>query len=233
MSEADREKWDARYREGAYAERRHPTALLAEWLPRLTPGRALDVACGAGRNALFLASGGYRVDAVDISRAALERARAEAAERRLEVRWIEADLEPDGAAASPNATANAPATAGTSADLLSGVLPPEARYDLIVWVRYVNAALMPGLIARLGEGGHLLCEQHLATTESDVAGPRNPAFRVRPGALLRSAVGLRVLFYHEGLIEDPDGKPATLARLVACRGAPGAGPAPPVANGQH
>ncbi|HWM27888.1 MAG TPA: hypothetical protein VNQ14_05490, partial [Woeseiaceae bacterium] len=67
MSETDRLKWDERYRCGSYGGREHPTALLAEWDPRLPHGRVLDVACGAGRNSLFLAATGRQVDAIDIS----------------------------------------------------------------------------------------------------------------------------------------------------------------------
>ena len=62
MSHADRDKWDKRYREGSYGTRTYPSELLAEWLPQLQKGRALDVACGAGRNALYLAAAGYVVD---------------------------------------------------------------------------------------------------------------------------------------------------------------------------
>ncbi len=139
MSRAERDKWDARYRAGAYAERAHPTALLAEWLDRCPRGRALDVACGAGRNALFLAAAGYAVDAVDISPAGLERGSATAAERGVEVSWHCVDLEE-----RPDAL-------------------PRGPYDLAVWVRYVNAALWPAVVSRLAPGGHVLVEQHLVT----------------------------------------------------------------------
>ncbi len=193
MSSAERDKWNERYRSGYYESREHPTALLTDWAPRLPSGAALDVACGAGRNALFLASAGFRVDAVDISGVALDRARAAAAARGLDVRFIEADL----------------------ADDADSALPGHA-YDLIVWVRYVNPALMPKLTNRLAAGGHLLCEQHLATT-ADVVGPRNPAFRLAPNELLSSACDLRVVYYHEGIVVDPDGRAAALAQLVAQR----------------
>ncbi len=92
MSEADRDKWDTRYRQGSYQARTHPTELLAEWLPQLPRGRALDVACGAGRNALYLAEAGYEVEAIDISRVALERLRETARARGLDVTCIETDL---------------------------------------------------------------------------------------------------------------------------------------------
>jgi SAM-dependent methyltransferase len=191
VSAAERDKWDERYRRGAYEHRNHPTALLAEWLPRLPRGAALDVACGAGRNALFLAAEGYRVDALDISAVGLERGRRAAAERGLALRWLCADLDEPAAAALPAAT-----------------------YDLIVWVRYIHRGLLPHLIERLRPGGTLLCEQHLAT-DSDVAGPTNPAFRLQPGELLRSAARLRVLHHYEGAITDPDGRTVMLAQLVA------------------
>jgi tellurite methyltransferase len=69
MTEADRERWNQRYRDGAY-DFRPADWLLAHssWLKPATEGvRALDLACGAGRNSLHLASLGYAVDAWDIS----------------------------------------------------------------------------------------------------------------------------------------------------------------------
>lgn len=198
MSVADRIKWDERYRAGAYADREHPSALLAEWEPRLPRGRALDVACGAGRNSLFLAATGRSVDAVDISAVALDRARETAKARRLQVRWIEADLEEE------------PATA----------LPRE-RYDLIVLVRYVNAKLLKILLERLAPNGMLLCEQHVESCE-DVVGPKTAAFRLRRNELLRDVMGQKepadtIVHYSEGPVTDPDGKRAALAQLVLRR----------------
>ncbi len=194
MSETDRDRWDKRYREGSYQARTHPTELLAEWLRRLPRGRALDVACGAGRNALYLAEASYAVDAIDISSVALDRLRETAQARGLEVTCIEADLE--------------------SAEL------PDQLYDLIVMARYTNAALIPPLIGLLRDGGHFLCEVHLAT-DRDVIGPSDPAFRMAPNELLKLAAELRVLNYREAIVEDPDGRQSALAQLVACRGSAG------------
>jgi SAM-dependent methyltransferase len=194
VSAAERDKWDARYRDGAYESRTHPTALLAQWLPRLARGRALDVACGAGRNSLFLAAHGYAVTALDISAVALERGRTIAEERALSIEWLYGDLD----------------------DYVESVLP-SGSFDLIVWVRYIHDTLMPSLIARLAPGGTLLCEQHLATT-APVAGPTSPQFRLAPGVLERSARGLTILHSHEGLVADPDGRTVALAQLVARRG---------------
>lgn len=194
MSEADRRKWDDRYAAGAYAARTHASALLEDWLDELPRGRALDVACGAGRNAIRLAAAGFAVDALDISTTALAQGAARAAALGLDVRWLAADLEtpPVGAAL------------------------PDGSYDLIVMMRYVNLPLMARLAQRLRAGGYLLCEQHLRTPR-DVIGPRSPAFRLPANALLRATPGLRVIWYREGPVRDPDDRPAALAQLVACR----------------
>ena len=186
MSTADRDRWNARYADGAYESRRHPSPLLeqhADLLP--TNGRALDLACGAGRNAIYLAHRGLTVDAVDISRVALDRGRADAGE--LPIRWIECDL--DGFEA-------------------------HADYDLIVNIRYVDLPLASTVLESLRPGGVLVIEQHLVT-EADVIGPTNPAYRVEAGELARIASGMVVEHLTEGLVEDPDGRRAALARLVA------------------
>ena len=187
MSVADRDRWNARYADGAYESRRHPSPFL-EQIASLMPadGRALDLACGAGRNAMYLAHRGFTVDAVDISRIALQRAQADAA--GLPIRWIECDLD-DG-------------------------FEPDANYDLIVNIRYVNLALVSTLLDSLRPGGVLAIEQHLATA-ADVIGPKNPAYRVDSGDLGRVAAGMIIEHIEETVMDDPDGRRAALARLVA------------------
>jgi tellurite methyltransferase len=193
VSAAERDKWNERYRDGAYEGRTHPTALLAEWLPRLPRGRALDVACGAGRNSLALAAAGFAVTAVDIADAALARGRQAAVDRGLAIDWLCADLDDDP----------------------SAVLPP-GPFEAIIWVRYVHRTLMPLLVARLAPGGVLLTEQHLASP-GPVAGPTSAGFRLAPGELEAAAQGLTRLHAYEGHVVDPDGRTVALAQLVAQR----------------
>ncbi|TDJ33724.1 MAG: class I SAM-dependent methyltransferase [Gammaproteobacteria bacterium] len=188
MSNADRKKWNDRYRTGAYQERDRPSEFLTRWLPQISSGRALDVACGAGRNAFYLAEAGFTVDAVDVSGEGLARARASACDRGITVNWIELDLD-------------------------TGI-PGEDRYDLILMIRYVNSTLLRSLTERLRPGGYLLCEEHLVTT-AEVIGPENPRFRVQPGELEKAASQMHVVFCEETLHADPDGRSVALARLVA------------------
>ena len=190
MSQIDRDKWNRRYREGAYAESTHPRAYLAERVEGLPVGRALDVACGAGRNALFLAGLGYDVVAVDISREALQRGSQLAQELGVSVKWLEHDLDEP--------------------------LDLEGGFQLILLFRYVDLSLIPHLASLLAPGGILLCEEHLDSSE-DVIGPKNPAFRVRPGELEKAATGLELLHREEALVTEPDGRQAALSRLMARR----------------
>ena len=191
MSDADRQRWNTRYAAGEYSGRPHPTALLERWQSDLPDGTALDIACGAGRNALYLASCGYAVDAVDISAIALERGAAKAAEVGLDVNWICADFDEDEL--------------------------PDNHYDVICVSRFLDHRLIPQIHDRLSPGGSLVYEQHLRTDDPNVGGPRSARFRLRPQELLSLFGGLNVRFYYEGIVADPDGKPMALAQLVATR----------------
>jgi SAM-dependent methyltransferase len=188
MTQTDRLKWNDRYKSGAYGERRYPSALLQQWIDRIPCGRALDVACGAGRNALFLAARGFTVDAVDISRAALDLAHSRAQDAGLHINWIEQDLDEP--------------------------LALDAQYALIVVMRYVNLPLLRQLTGNLAPGGFLVCEQHLVTDE-EVVGPSDSAYRVASGALRAVAKDLRIHHLEEAIVQDPDKRKAALARLVA------------------
>ncbi len=86
----DAEEWDARYA-AAPQWSDAPNVLAAELLRDLPPGRALDVAAGEGRMALWLAALGWQVTALDFSAAGLARGRERAEQRGLEVHWQVAD----------------------------------------------------------------------------------------------------------------------------------------------
>ena len=89
----DRTDWDARYAAVDLVWGTDPNRFVAAELADVVPaGRVLDLACGEGRNAIWLASRGWQVTAADFSAVALERGRKLAAERDVELEWVEADV---------------------------------------------------------------------------------------------------------------------------------------------
>jgi len=170
--------------------------LLRAWIDRLPRGRALDLACGTGRNALFLAEHGYQVDALDVAAAALAQGRRHARDKGVAINWVQADLD--------------------SYPL------PASTYDVIVVCHYlINRAQAPSLARALRRGGMLLYEHHLLAPEA-VDGPPREKYRFKPQELRHLFPQLRTLHYEEGLFEA-EGQRHALARLVAVReGAPAA-----------
>jgi len=186
MSEEDLDKWNQRYVEDSY-HKNNPVTLLEDWLPKLPVGRALDVACGAGRNSVFLAQAGYQVDAIDISPEGLRRAEETAGDQGLSINWIEHDLDEP--------------------------YQFDSDYDLIIIMWYVNLELITYLCDCLAPGGYLLCEEHLITDQV-VIGPSNSNFRVASGALREAIAGLDVLLYQESIEATSEGERFASARVV-------------------
>ena len=128
MSRADRERWDARFAGGDAGEPVPPAALAGREHLLPAAGRALDVACGRGAVAVWLAQRGSAVDAVDVSPVGLAAGRARPGGDA--VRWIEADLD-DG-------------------------LPVAGPYDVVVSQRFRAPALYAALVDALAPGGLLV-----------------------------------------------------------------------------
>ncbi|MBU1009839.1 MAG: methyltransferase domain-containing protein [Bacteroidetes bacterium] len=89
--EADKTKWNERH--GCKSGHHAPDKYLIKNLSRLKPGHALDLACGRGRNAFYLAENGFQVTAADISDTGLNVLAKEALKRGLEIRCCEADFD--------------------------------------------------------------------------------------------------------------------------------------------
>ncbi len=89
---AVRAEWDERYAEQAQLWSGQPNSALVAQLDGITPGRALDVGCGEGADAIWLASNGWDVTAIEVSGVALKRAAGHARDAGVAVRWIHAEL---------------------------------------------------------------------------------------------------------------------------------------------
>ena len=86
----DSHGWDARYEEKELVWPGEPNLFLPPIVESLTPGTALDLACGEGRNAIWLARGGWDVTAVDFSPVGIEKGRQIAGDTSVE--WVVADV---------------------------------------------------------------------------------------------------------------------------------------------
>lgn len=181
--------WNDRWR-----ERADEPLTVDPWLLALAPtlpdsGCALDLACGRGRHALFLAEQGLSVTALDSSTEALAQLRSEAARRALEIEIRQVDLE---------------------------VAPqlPVASFDVVLLFFYLQRSLLPHLREAVRPGGLALLRT-FSSAGPFPGGPANPDYVLRPGELLKIFAGWEILRHEEGL--EPSSKGGSLAGIVARR----------------
>jgi SAM-dependent methyltransferase len=166
------EDWNRRYSEADLLWSATPNRFLVSEVEGLTPGRALDLACGEGRNALWLAALGWRVTAVDFSSVAIEKARRRAAEDGVDVDFL-------------------------CSDLLE-YEPEPSSYDLVV-VLYLQ---LPGDERRIvlsraakalaASGTFLLVGHDLTNMTDGVGGPSDPSVLYTPDEIVSELPGLEI-----------------------------------------
>jgi len=164
----EREDWELEYGRPDRAPAQRPGRLLVEATEGLTPGRALDLACGEGRNAAWLVARGWRVTAVDFSAEALRRAQRLGAD----VDWCQADVREVGIA--------------------------EGAYDLVVLAYlHLPPDAMRAMLARaaggVSPGGRLVViGHHVDNHEHGCGGPSNPAVLHDPERIGAALDGFQV-----------------------------------------
>jgi SAM-dependent methyltransferase len=197
----DAADWDTRYAETPSLWTDRPNQFLVEAVSCLVPGRALDLGCGEGRNAIWLATGGWSVTAVDFSLVAVERGRRVAGDRGLPVEFVLADV--------------------------TEWAPPVGSFDLVV-VLYLHLPDMAPVIGRAAEavaaGGTLLAVgHHLDNLEHGHGGPRSPEVLYTEHDLARWAAGLETVEERTAVrtVDTPDGPREALDALVRAVRPPG------------
>ncbi|MBN3853118.1 methyltransferase domain-containing protein [Paraburkholderia sp. Ac-20340] len=165
-----------------------PSDWVRQWAHLIAPGgTVLDLACGAGRHARWLAQRGHPVAALDRDPLALATLRDVP-----DIGTLECDLE------------GAP-----------WPLAADARFAAIVVTNYLHRPLMPRLLDALAPGGVLIYETFAQGNET-VGKPSNPAFLLAPGELLAVCMPtLRVIGYQDGFLQHP--REAFVQRICAVR----------------
>lgn len=180
--------------EGGRADRSPPVRLwrpspfLEQVIDAIPRGRALDLASGAGREAVYLALHGFEVEAWDHDRDVLARAGALAARHGVSITTVQRNLE------------------RRSPDL------PDGRHELVTVFRFLHRPLLPHIARAVAPGGFLVYETFRRGQER-YGRPRHPRFLLDPGELRTVFPGLVVERYEE---VDPEGGPV-MARLLARR----------------
>jgi tellurite methyltransferase len=189
MALDDRARWDKKH--AAEQATQKPSSFLKEIFQAdswpLPKGRALDIATGKGRNAIFLAERGFQVLGIDISRVGLEVARRTAQEKCLAIDWQEADLE--------------------------RIELPKEYYDLVVNLNYLQRSLVPQIKKTLKPGGWVIFQTYLID-QSKIGDPINPDYLLLYNELLDFFRDFRVLCYREGHFSQ-SGESAFRAALLA------------------
>jgi len=186
-------------RRSGYAHHTHDNSLSpARWLAShrdiLKSGRALDVASGNGRNALYLAKEGFAVEAWDRDAEALKALARKALESGLSITTRLVDLEEDPSI-------------------------PAETFDLVVIFYYLQRNLIPSIIKALRPGGIVVYETFLIDNHVRYNHPRHREFCLEHNELLALFQGLRILAYQEGRDDQGGGdpQPPFLASLIAER----------------
>ncbi|HZQ66114.1 MAG TPA: class I SAM-dependent methyltransferase [Gaiellaceae bacterium] len=195
----EREDWNRKHGEAGLLFGADPNRFLVAEAESLPPRRALDVACGAGRNAVWLATQGWTVTGVDFSDVALANARRLAAERGVEVEWVQADVRQW----SPDAD---------EFDLVVVLylqLPADERRRAL---RNATAALAPG-------GTLLVVGHHAENLRDGWGGPKDPWVLFTPEEIAADLAGLEIEKAERVLrpVEDEDGEHDAIDALVRAR----------------
>jgi SAM-dependent methyltransferase len=179
--------WNQRYSQTP-SEEREPASLLVENLVLLPlGGKALDLAMGTGRNAVYLASLGFRVTGIDISPVAVQMARSRAQWAGVKIEGIVANLE--------------------------HYRLPEAEYDVVLNFYYLQRSLAPQIVRSLRPGG-VLCFESYTQEQARYGRPHTISYLLRSGELAQMFPELETLHYFEGVVADGPRKKA-IASLIA------------------
>ncbi len=186
---SDQKRWNERFKRKEFALGKEPNPFLKNHIHLLPRGRALDIASGEGRNAVFLARQGFEVDAVDISDKGLKKAQKLAREQGVKIKTFLVDLDQ--------------------------YQIEKERYDLIANFYFLKRRLIPRIKKGLKKGGRVIFETYLLEHRTlGTGGPKQAKYFLKPNELLRLFKNFRILFYREGIFKE-GGRKKAVASLIA------------------
>jgi 2-polyprenyl-3-methyl-5-hydroxy-6-metoxy-1,4-benzoquinol methylase len=186
---SDQKRWDERFKKKEFALGKEPNPFLKKHTHLLPKGKALDMATGEGRTAVFLAQHGFDVDAVDISEKGLKKAQKLAKEKGAKINTFLIDLDQ--------------------------YQIQKERYDLIANFYFLRRRLIPRIKKGLKKGGTVIFETYLLEHRTlGTGGPKQAKYFLKPNELLRLFKNFRILFYREGIFKE-GGKKKAVASLIA------------------
>jgi SAM-dependent methyltransferase len=184
----DSEAWDRRYADRELVWTSEPNRFLVAEAVALPAGRVLDVACGEGRNAVWLAERGWRVTGVDFSEVGLEKARGLAKARGVQAEWVAADLRD-----------YTPETQAVDLVLVFYLQVPAAERRPIV--RAAASAVSP-------DGLFLLVAHDTANLDHGHGGPQDPSVLYTAADVVADLDGTGLRIERAGTVTRPVATPA-------------------------
>ena len=185
--EQDKMFWDRKYETEAYIFGKEPVGFLREHIDLLPQGKALDIAMGEGRNAVFLAKNGFDVDGCDISEIAVKKALDLAKESNVKIHAFVADLET--------------------------YKLPKNTYDVIACFYYLQRDLVPQMKEALKPGGMIIYETYtIENLELGFEGPKNKDYLLKPNELLDLFKGLKIIYYRELVLNNKKAVASLIAK---------------------
>lgn len=186
----DKKRWDRRFSQKGYALGKEPNPFLKRHIKFLPHrGTALDIAAGEGRNSVFLAKRGFKVDAVDISEVGLKKAKRLAKEMGVKINTVLADID--------------------------HYKIEKGKYDLIANFYFLKRSLIPEIKKGLKLGGMVIFETYILEQRNlGTGGPKHPRYFLKHNELLELFRDFRILFYREGIFKE-GGRKKAVASLIA------------------
>ena len=186
---SDQQRWNERFNKRGFALGKEANPFLKRHVHLLPKGKALDLATGEGKNAVFLAKHGWHVDAIDISPVGLKKARRLAKENGVAIHAHLADLD--------------------------NFQIEREGYDVILDFYFLSRRLIPKIKKGLKRGGKVIFETYLVDQRHlGTGGPKDPKYFLQHNELLQRFKDFRVLFYREGIFNE-GGRRRALASLIA------------------